>query len=179
MTSRTPHLHGLPILVGNPMIHLAAEGAPAPEVSERERTITGLAVPFGKAAEVGWWGPLTFDASSLSWAGDISRVKLLEQHDHDRSHGVATQLTQDSTGLWATFTVAAGAEGDRLLDEIGDGRRDGLSVGVQLDEDFLDRWWAALMNDETGPILASGALREVSAVSIPAYDDARIERKPS
>lgn len=176
MTSRTSHLHAQPILLGRPVIHLAA---PAPEVDQRVREITGLAVPFGKPAEVGWWGPLTFDASSLSWAGDVSRVKLLEQHDHQRSHGVATKLSQDSSGLWATFTVAAGADGDRLLDEIGDGRRDGLSVGVQLDDDFLDRWWAALLEDSTDPVLASGALREVSAVSIPAYDDARIERNPS
>jgi hypothetical protein len=67
------------------------------------------------------------------------------------------------------FDVAEGPDGDALLAEVADGRRDGLSVGV-----FLDGATRARLRRANGAVVAaSGRLREVSAVSVPAFEDAR------
>lgn len=166
----------LPPVTGLTAVTFSEAAAPPATASPSQRTLEGLAVPFGAVARLNEWGPVTFDDQSLSWAGDVSRVKLLLSHDYDRPVGVATALRQDDAGLWATFSVAEGPAGDALLSEAADGRRDGLSVGVTFDDDFLTRWLDSWLEESTEPIRASASLREISAVSVPAYDDARLSR---
>lgn len=162
----------LALAAARPPVYLAAAGRAT--ASPSARTITGLAVPFGQAAWVGGVPvPLVFDAESLTWSTP-ERVKLLTQHDQDRPLGHATALTAGDAGLVATFTVAAGPDGDRALAEAADGRRDGLSVGVELDDDTWQRAIDAWMDGDLTPVRASGRLREVSQCAVPAFDDARI-----
>lgn len=151
-------------------LQLAASAA---SVSETERTITGLAVPYGPVGRSSL-GPITFSQGSLTW-GSVGRVKLLEQHDPDRSVGFATALDDRPDGLHATFTVPDGSEGDRAIKMALDGRRDGLSVGVMLTaevlEEIFQKWW----DDDDSPTAAAGELLETSLVTIPAFDDARTD----
>ena len=152
-------------------VQLAAASAAPATASPSSRTIEGLAVPYGP---VGFSsaGALTFSKGSLAWT-EVGRVKLLKQHDPERSLGFATSLEEREDGLFATFQVAEGPEGDLALQEAADGRRDGLSVGVMLSDAVLEKvtekWW----NGDTSPTAAAGQLLEISQVSIPAFDDAR------
>ena len=152
------------------LVQLAAS-APA-TASPSARTITGLAVPYGP---VGFssLGAITFAQGSLRWS-EMGRVKLLKQHDPERSLGFATELDDMPHGLHSTFSVAEGADGDLALLEAADGRRDGLSVGVMLDQSVLDEIVEKWINGDDSPTAATGQLLEVSQVSIPAFDDARI-----
>lgn len=141
---------------------------------EQARTISGLAVPYGPAGRTSV-GAITFSPGSLSWPEDTSRVKLLVQHDMERSIGYATALTDGDDGLHATFTVPASDLGDNALAEAADGRRDGMSIGVLLDAESVDRIWDAMLEESDEPVPCSGALIETSLVSIPAFDDARVD----
>lgn len=143
------------------------------EVDYAKREITGLAVPYGPVGNSSA-GAITFAKGSLNWS-DIGRVKFLKQHDPERVIGFASSLDDRADGLYATFTVPESPEGDAALIEARDGRRDGLSVGVLLDEDTLDRIVDKWAENDNSPTLASGELLEVSQVSIPAFRDSRID----
>jgi HK97 family phage prohead protease len=162
---------------------LAAPGPAA--VDQARRTIEGLAVPFGPVGQTSA-GRLTFATGALSWS-DPSRVKLLREHSQADPVGFATtlealdaaavdarllalgQAPAGVAGLWATFRVPEGPSGDQALAEAANGLRDGLSVGVQLDDATMTR-----MRRANGSAVAgAGALREISLVSVPAWDDAR------
>lgn len=147
----------------------AAEAATA---SPSARTIEGLAVPYGAVGHSSL-GPITFAAGSLTYA-QTGRVKLLRQHDPDVSLGYATRLDDTDAGLWSAFAVVDGEDGDKALVEAANGARDGLSVGVLLDEAVLDQIVEKWAEGDNSPTAASGRLLEVSQVSIPAFDDARI-----
>jgi len=152
-------------------LQLAAATEPV-QADTAERIIEGLAVPYGPVGNSSM-GAITFAQGSLTFA-EVGRVKLLFQHDANQSLGYALSLEDRPDGMYARFAVAEGPEGDRALAEAADGRRDGLSVGVMLNEDVLaqivEKWW----DGDTSPTSAAGQLLEVSQVSIPAFDDARI-----
>ena len=146
---------------------------PAPAgvtVDTEARTIRGLVVPFGPAGHTSQ-GRFTFGAGSLAWAADLRRVKLLVEHDQRQPVGFATDLRETPAGIEATFTVPAGPAGDQALAEAAAGLRDGLSVGVALDE----RTQRARTRAQGAAVAAAGQLREVSLVSVPAFDDARVQ----
>ena len=152
-------------------VQMAASPRPA-TASPSQRTIEGLAVPYGPEGNSSL-GKITFSQGSLSWA-DVGRVKLLKQHDPERSLGFATALEDRPDGLWARFQVAEGEEGDKALTEAANGSRDGLSVGVLLSEDVLEQIVEKWAKGENTSTPAAGRLLEVSQVAIPAFDDARI-----
>lgn len=156
---------------------LAADGstslvlsADAPTTtSEADRTITGMLVPYGPAGMT-TGGLLTFAKGSIAWS-DPKRVKLLREHDQGDVLGYATELDDRDDGLYGTFHVPEGDNGDRALAEASNGLRDAFSVGVQLD----DATQVALRRARPGVATAAkGQLRETSQVSVPAFDDARI-----
>lgn len=150
---------------------LLLTAAASATASPSQRTITGLAVPFGPVGHSSV-GAITFAKGSLAWS-QVGRVKLLEQHDPDRVIGYATDLVETDEGLQATFAVPESPEGDRALAMAADGRRDGLSVGVMLTADVLDQVFEKLWDGDDSPTAAAGQLLETSLVSIPAFDDAR------
>lgn len=136
--------------------------------SAAERTITGLIVPFGQAG-VTSMGRLTFAAGSLTWS-DPRRVKLLREHDQRDVVGFGVEFVETPAGIVGTFSVPEGDNGDRALVEAANGLRDAFSVGVQLD----DATAIKLRRAQGAAVPGRGQLREVSQVSVPAFDDARV-----
>lgn len=162
-----------------PRITFAASALPASvtfQVDRENRTIHGLAAPFGVIGDNGWarW---RFHRGSIRLPEDCSRVKLLRDHLYSLAVGYATDLREDDTGLWATFKVARGDRGDEILALAEDRVLDGLSVGLSFDWDSPESPWVT--EDGTGvrDVLASNPARlnEISVTPIPAFDDARVD----
>lgn len=140
----------------------------ADAVDTERRTITGPILTFGELGTPST-GPTVFAAGSISSPEDLSRVKLLVQHDsYSAAVGYLTALEEDGDQLIGTFKLPESDEGDAVLIEAADGRRDGLSVGVTI----TDYEWTG----EQANVMSVRAaqLREVSVVTIPAYQTARI-----
>ncbi|WP_409074071.1 phage portal protein [Micromonospora chalcea] len=140
-------------------------------VDRESRTIVGLAVPYNKVAP-NMFRKWRFAQGSLQWS-DISRVKLLRDHDRSQAIGRAVELVDGPDGLRAKFKVARGPAGDLALSLAEDGVLDGLSVGVDFDfavDTIPDP-------DNKGVTLVRRAdLREVSLTAMPAFDDSRVSK---
>lgn len=139
----------------------------APEtfaVDAASRTITGLAVPFGKVATSGG-RRFQFAPGTIHWT-DPTRVKLYIGHDPSTAVGYAAKLDERADGLWGTFKVARGAEGDRALMLAEDKVLDGLSVGLGQGGtfDLVD----GVNHAKSVPLV------ETSLTPCPAFDDARV-----
>lgn len=147
----------------------------APDLEVRNggdgRTITGLAVPFGRDTEVSDGGGHYLErfvrgafARTIAERGD--RVKLLAQHQRTQLPvGRATVLREDPAGLYAELKVSKTEAGDEVLELVRDGALDGLSVGFR-----------PIRDRQAGTVLERVEVRldEISAVAFPAYDDARV-----
>ncbi len=153
-------------------LHAAATAAAVVDTDRRQ--VTGLAVPYGP---VGYssMGAVTFGRGDIRLPAQLGRVKFLRQHDPDTVLGYASTVTDADTGMTAALEVPPSPLGDTALAEAADGRRDGLSVGVRLDDDVLEelaqKWW----DGDTTPTPARGELIEISQVSLPAFADARVD----
>ena len=135
-------------------------------VDTRRRTVTGLLVPAGPVIGQTSAGPTLFAAGSISWHPELRRVKLLREHQRAESLGYCVELAWSSEGLTGTFYLPPTPEGDRALADAESGIRDGLSVGVH---------GLTASHDRDGVLVVTAAqLREVSLVSIPAFDDSRV-----
>jgi uncharacterized protein len=142
-------------------------------VRSAERIIYGIAVPFGEPAEIHELGERYSEvfvrgafARTIRERGD--KVKLLVAHDgHGRLPiGRATLLREDAAGLFAEFKVSRTHAGDEVLELVGDGALDAFSIGFQ---PIAQRRPAPGRVERT-----EVRLREVSVVSMPAYEGALI-----
>lgn len=138
------------------------------------RTIAGIAAPFGTPTTIrDNLGTYTEIIERGAFARTIkergpARVKLLAQHDAAAFPiGRATMLREDAGGLYAEFRVAETPRGDEALQLVKEGALDGLSIGFAV---LRDAW----TNDPTTRHLLEAKLLEVSLVSWPAYDQARV-----
>lgn len=137
-------------------------------VDQEARTITGLAVPWGKSARNGGrqW---RFERGGQRYAA-VNRVKLLRDHDNAQAIGKAQKIEETDAGLVVTFKVSPGRAGDEALALAADEVLDGLSIGTEWrDEDYGD--------DPTNPggfLVHQYAIREVSLTAVPAFDDSRL-----
>lgn len=143
------------------------------------RTVCGICVPYNQPTTVNDWGirydeqfaPGAFTRSIAN--GGPQRVKFLAQHDRDAFPlGRADVLVDDPAkypGLYGEFRVSKTERGDEALELIRDGALDGLSVGFAPVRSDPDR-------ESPGALVTrhEARLNEVSAVSFPAYDGARI-----
>jgi len=134
-------------------------------VDEESRTIAGLAVPYGAVAKKGG-RKYSFSKGTLAWR-EVSRVKLLLQHDRSQAVGRALELNDSDTGLFVKFKIARTPEGDRALALAADGVYDGLSIGLGDDAQFDNR-------DGVNHATGSNMLAEISLTPNPAFDDARV-----
>lgn len=151
-------------------VRFAAAGSVDTETTSR--TVTGRLVPYG-AGGTTMAGSFTFAAGSITWPEDVKWVKLLVEHDQRHVVGYATRLWSQEDGLYGEFHLPEGSTAsDQALAEAASGLRDAFSVGAQLDAATLER---SRRNTRGGPVKASGVLREVSLVSVPAFDAARVE----
>jgi uncharacterized protein len=135
------------------------------------RTVRGIFVPWDREARVSDGGPFyreAFQRGSLtktfSERGD--RVKFLSQHDaRSNPLGRAVLLREDAAGAYGEFAVSRTQAGDEALELIRDGVLDSFSVG-----------FTPVKHEKRGEVVVRTevALREVSLVTFPAYEDARV-----
>lgn len=137
----------------------------------------GLVVPWGVPA-VRFGVRVTFTDETTELPADLSVVKLLIQHDDERPVGYALTASRDADGLRMSFASdPSHPRAAELAQEIELGWRDGFSVGIDLAEATWDAIWDAAwegQDPESDPIPLAGVLREVSAVSLPQFTEARI-----
>jgi len=125
-----------------------------------KRTITGTIVTWNEQGNTSV-GPTVFAADSIA----IKPVKLLLEHDRTRPIGKMVSHNVTKSGIEATFKIANTMAGEDALIEATEGLRDGFSVGAQINE------WT---NNKGVMQITSASLEEVSLVTDPAIDSARV-----
>ena len=134
-------------------------------------------MPFGVAVSRGFF-KAQFSKEGTKLPADLSTVKLLTEHDPTSPVGYATDAEYTDAGLRMTFSVPADhARAAGYLADLDANLRDGFSVGLELD-DTTQAAIGAVMWGETDPaepVDMTGTVREVSGVSVPAFNDARAE----
>ena len=126
-----------------------------------KRTISGKIVSWNEQGSTSA-GLTVFEKDSI----DFSKpVKLLLEHQTTKPLGKLIDITATDTGLEATFRLAKTFRADDALEEAATGLRDGFSVGVKINE------WK---NVEGVLRIQKSSLQEVSLVSEPAIDSARV-----
>ena len=126
-----------------------------------KRTISGKIVTWDERGSTSA-GLTVFEKDSI----DFSKpVKLLLEHKRTKPLGKLIDITATDTGLEATFRLAKTFSADDALEEAATGLRDGFSVGVKINE------WK---NEEGVLRIKSSSLQEVSLVTEPAIDSARV-----
>ena len=126
-----------------------------------KRTISGKIVTWDEQGSTSA-GLTVFEKDSI----DFSKpVKLLLEHQTTKPLGKLIDITATNTGLEATFRLAKTFRADDALEEAATGLRDGFSVGVKINE------WK---NEEGVLRIKSSTLQEVSLVTDPAIDSARV-----
>ena len=124
------------------------------------RTITGKIVTWNEEGNTSV-GRTVFAANSI----ELKAVKLLLEHDRTRPIGKVMEFTETKDGIEATFKIANTMAGEDALVEASEGLRDGFSVGAMINE------WT---NDKGVMKITSASLEEVSLVTDPAIDSARV-----
>lgn len=136
------------------------------ECSEERREISGKIVPMG-TGEVGNtnMGGVVFEAGSIDVA-DISKIKLLSQHDMKKPVGRMTAAEVRPDGIYATFKLSRSTGGNDALIQAQEGLVSGLSIGAEV---------IASKPSRDGHIVVSSArLKEVSLVTEPAFKSAQV-----
>ena len=126
-----------------------------------KRTISGKIVTWNEQGSTSA-GLTVFEKDSI----DFSKpVKLLLEHQSTKPLGKLIDINATDSGLEATFRLAKTFRADDALEEAATGLRDGFSVGVKINE------WK---NEEGVLRIKSSTLQEVSLVTDPAIDSARV-----
>ena len=136
------------------------------ECSEDRREISGKIVPMG-TGEIGHtnMGGVVFEAGSIN-IEDVSKIKLLSQHDVKKPVGrmIAAETRED--GIYATFKLSRSTGGNDALIQAQEGLVSGLSVGAEV---------IASKPSRDGHIVVTAAkLKEVSLVTEPAFKSAQV-----
>ena len=136
------------------------------ECSEERREISGKIVPMG-TGEIGHtnMGGVVFEAGSID-VTDISKIKLLSQHDMKKPVGRMTAAEVRPDGIYATFKLSRSTGGNDALIQAQEGLVSGLSIGAEVISSKPSR---------DGHIVVSAAkLKEVSLVTEPAFKSAQV-----
>lgn len=136
------------------------------ECSEERREISGKIVPMG-TGEIGFtnMGGVVFEAGSID-VTDISKIKLLSQHDMKKPVGRMTAAEVRPDGIYATFKLSRSTGGNDALIQAQEGLVSGLSIGAEV---------IASKPSRDGHIVVSSAkLKEVSLVTEPAFKSAQV-----
>lgn len=123
------------------------------------RQISGRIIPYGERITVRG-RPESFARGAVAGV-DPTRVRLLAQHREPI--GIMVSLEERDDGAYATFRVSRTRTGDEMLQLIRDGVIDSFSPG------FIPG-----SQDADGTIRRLRALPEVSLVTFPAYQGARV-----
>lgn len=139
-------------------------------VDKTSRRVAGLVMPWNVVATdsrgMGRW---RFNQGSLNWS-NVSRVKLLRDHDPTQPVGRAVALDDRRDGLYGVYQVARGDKGDEVLSLAEDGVLDGFSAGPLIEPGG----WEVDPTERGVRSVFNGRLVETTITAIPAYDDARV-----
>jgi HK97 family phage prohead protease len=124
------------------------------------RTISGTIVTWNERGNTSV-GATVFAKDSIA----MKNVKLLLEHDRTRPIGKLADYEVNDKGITAKFVLAKTFAADDALEEAATGLRDGFSVGAMINE------WS---NDNGVMKITSASLEEVSLVTDPAIDSARV-----
>lgn len=127
------------------------------------RIIAGRIVTWGEAGNTSA-GPTVFAQGSIQAS---EAVPLCLEHDTKRPLGRSLELIASDAGMDGSFRVAATTAGNDALVEASEGLRGGFSVGVIVDEHHYA--------DNGDLIVTAARLEEVSLVTRPAIDSARVQ----
>ena len=136
------------------------------ECSEERREISGKIVPMG-TGEIGSTnlGGVSFAAGSID-VTDISKIKLLSQHDMKKPVGRMTAATVKEDGIYATFKLSRSTGGNDALVMAQEGLVSGLSIGAEI--------IASKPSRDGHTVVTAAKLKEVSLVTEPAFKSAQV-----
>jgi len=136
--------------------------------SVEERTISGKIVPMG-TNEVGNTsaGAVIFERDSIE-IPEPKSIRLLAQHDIKQPLGRAQSFETRADGVYAVFSLSRSSKATDYLLMAQEGLVTGLSVGVEVKSSKPSR--NGVMH------VTSSVLREVSAVTEPAFKSAQITK---
>jgi HK97 family phage prohead protease len=136
--------------------------------SVEERTISGKIVPMG-TGEVGNTsaGAVIFERDSIE-IPEPKSIRLLAQHDIKQPLGRAQSFETRADGVYAVFSLSRSSKATDYLLMAQEGLVTGLSVGVEVKSSKPAR--NGVMH------VTSSVLREVSAVTEPAFKSAQITK---
>lgn len=131
-----------------------------------DNVITGLASPFG---EVDSYGDTVAPGAYANTITQRGSVPMLWSHDAAQPIGVWNQLEETQAGLRVRGKVTAGTQkGSEALALVKDGAVSGLSIGFRSRGDRIENGVRVLSEID---------LLEISLVTIPAADSARIDAR--
>jgi HK97 family phage prohead protease len=144
------------------MLHLTFNNAIEAADTER-RMITGKIAPYG---EVGYTsaGPVVFEQGSIA-IPDITKIKLLMQHDSTKPVGRATYSRDDESGVYASFKISSSSRGQDAILLAQENLVSGLSVGVDV---------SASKQMKNYLLVTAAVLKEVSLVEAAAFETAAV-----
>ena len=136
------------------------------ECSEERREISGKIVPMG-TGEVGNTnlGGVVFEAGSIDIA-DVSKIKLLSQHDIKKPVGRMISASVKEDGIYATFKLSRSTGGNDALIQAQEGLVSGLSVGAEI--------IASKPSRDGHTVVSKASLKEVSLVTEAAFKSAAV-----
>ena len=136
------------------------------ECNEDRREISGKIVPLG-TGEVGNTnlGAYTFEAGSIE-IGDVSKIKLLSQHDMKKPIGRMIAAETRADGIYATFKLSRSSGGNDALVMAQEGLVSGLSIGAEI--------IASKPSRDGHTVVSAAKLKEVSLVTEPAFKSAQV-----
>jgi HK97 family phage prohead protease len=129
------------------------------------RLIEGVGLPFNTPAPLGF-ATYRFRPGSIRLAR--TSTPLLLGHDKNAPAGVLTELEQGSDIARMRFRVDRTPDGDRALVQARSGSRSGLSIGFEVDRSTIGADGVVDVDE--------ASVYEVSLVSVPAFEDARVTR---
>ena len=144
------------------MLHLTFNNAIEAADTER-RMISGKIAPYN---EVGYTsaGPVVFERGSIS-IPDVTKIKLLMQHDSTKPVGRATNFSDNTDGVYGSFRISSSSRGQDAILLAQENLVSGLSVGVDV----------SASKQMKGYLLVTAAvLKEVSLVESAAFDSAAV-----
>ena len=128
-----------------------------------KREISGRIVAWGEKGFTSA-GETIFAPNSLTFN---KKTKLLLEHDRTRPIGFLKSHEITAKDVQAVFGLAKTFSADDAIEEASTGLRDGFSVGVKVN---------AWDNQDGVMVITSATVHEVSLVTDPAINSARVER---
>lgn len=140
-------------------------------VDNERRTMRGLVVPWDEVSNHDNGEKWKFAKSSARFVA-AKFVRFFDEHRPPTRAllGRAVQAEDTDEGLFMTFSVNSGARGDRMLAEAASGRKVGLSVEVEADNEDI-------AHDPADPSVGVFNLANVTGVALvrnPAFTSSRL-----